>query len=207
MVKKMSLKDLMHDMASSPDALAKAQNDCLDDGHNKNQAIPDMAIVPIYAGLDPLLTELFRQYLEAHRQYKSLTDLRGKDDPMADAARDWMESAESAVQTRMIELRQDDKIHAQARLILKQQARREKYNSLMAASKKYQSEQNDLFQRQRMMMAATLRKEGEDGFFMMVYLLWMLRAVTDRLTKTLSLASSFMAVAVIDNDGGLYAKA
>lgn len=57
------------------------------------------------------------------------------------------------------------------------------------------------------MMGEALRKDSEDGFFMMVCLLWMLRAVSDRVTRTLSLASSFMAVAVIDNDTVLYAKA
>lgn len=166
-----------------------------------------MAVVPVYAGFDPLLADLYRQYLEAHRQFKSLSALRGKDDPMAEAARDWMDSAESAVQTRMIEVRQDRNIHSRARRVLKEQARQEKYQSLMAALQSDKKEQAALLYRQRLMMGEALRKDSEDGFFMMVCLLWMLRAVSDRVTRTLSLASSFMAVAVIDNDTVLYAKA
>lgn len=67
---------------------------------------------------------------------------------MAEAARDWMDSAESAVQTRMIEVRQDRNIHSRARRVLKEQARQEKYQSLMAALQSDKKEQAALLYRQ-----------------------------------------------------------
>lgn len=203
----LSLHNLMQEMAQKPSSYNGAAAVSVPPYDDNAAGAPGMAVVPVYAGFDPLLADLYRQYLEAHRQFKSLSALRGKDDPMAEAARDWMDSAESAVQTRMIEVRQDRNIHSRARRVLKEQARQEKYQSLMAALQSDKKEQAALLYRQRLMMGEALRKDSEDGFFMMVCLLWMLRAVSDRVTRTLSLASSFMAVAVIDNDTVLYAKA
>lgn len=194
-----SLHDLIDDMARQPQTT---------DAGKKVRQNKGVDAIEIYAGLDPLLAELYRQYLEARRQYRSLSSLRGKDDPMADAARDWMDSAESAVQTRMIELRQDRKIRRQAGLVLERQARQEaqeERESRSAASQKYRNH-SDLLQTQQRILADAARREGEDGFFMMIYLLWMLRAITDRVTRTLSLAGSFMAVAVID-EGPVFNKA
>jgi len=65
--------------------------------------------ISLYADLDPVLADLLKQYKTADKQSLYLDETFSKDDPMAEIASDRKESAWSAVETRMIELREDEK--------------------------------------------------------------------------------------------------
>lgn len=186
-----SLQDLMRDMAKRMDALDDVT--CSDNNHE----------IDAYISLDPVLGDLHRQYLEAKANYKGLAQLRGKDDPMAEAAQDWLDSADCAVQTRMIELHQNLEIRKQAEGILKRNVADEQIERNKTAASKYKC-QTEKSQKQRQLMAEAARKDGEDSFFVMVFLIWMLQSVTARVRRSLSLANSFMMAAVVEKEKEYY---
>ncbi len=69
--------------------------------------------VNMYAEFDAILKDLLRQYKEANRHSSSLNAMISQNDlqnpltPMAEIAQDRRDSAFSAVQTRLVELRED----------------------------------------------------------------------------------------------------
>ncbi len=62
------------------------------------------------ADMDDICARLHREYLTAKTQYQKLVRENGQDDPMAEMARDHLESVHSARQTRILELKQNTEI-------------------------------------------------------------------------------------------------
>ncbi|MBN8520850.1 MAG: hypothetical protein J0L77_02990 [Alphaproteobacteria bacterium] len=63
-----------------------------------------------FADMDDVCARLHREYLTAKAQYQKLVRENGQDDPMAEMAQDHLESAHSARETRILELKQNSEI-------------------------------------------------------------------------------------------------
>jgi hypothetical protein len=94
----MSLETVMVEMVQRLEAL------CRDGGRIAAQPLDEFEA---FMTVDPLLAMLHKQLAEARVHYNSLKQKRGASDPMTEIAADQAESAESAMQTRLIELRSD----------------------------------------------------------------------------------------------------
>jgi hypothetical protein len=68
--------------------------------------------IEIYISMDSVLADLYRQYLDALRRQSNLISSNGRHDPMTEVACDAAESAHSAYQTRLLELRRERYIRA-----------------------------------------------------------------------------------------------
>ncbi|MBP9867889.1 MAG: hypothetical protein KBC88_03040 [Alphaproteobacteria bacterium] len=77
--------------------------------------------IQIYLRLDPLLAQLFKQYSEAKSRLGRLLVDRGSEDPMTEVAWDMHDSLRGAVETRLIELKEDPLIQEQAEIMIKAQ--------------------------------------------------------------------------------------
>ncbi len=64
-------------------------------------------LISIYASIDPVLASLYKQYLEAKETLGKLLVKGGDQDPMTEIAWDMHDSLRSAVETRLLELKDD----------------------------------------------------------------------------------------------------
>lgn len=71
-------------------------------------SLDPLSEVGLYITSDRLLADLYRQYLEAQRNYINSIQDHGKDSPMTEIASDMSESAFCAMETRLIELREEE---------------------------------------------------------------------------------------------------
>jgi len=63
--------------------------------------------IDLLAQEDPLLGDLYKEYQDNKAQVQELEAVHGADDPMVEVAQDMRESAWSAVQTRLIEVKEN----------------------------------------------------------------------------------------------------
>ncbi len=63
--------------------------------------------VALYCHVDPLLTDLYKHYRTAKTEHNQVKSSSGKVEPMVEVAADRVDSAWSAVVTRILELRED----------------------------------------------------------------------------------------------------
>jgi hypothetical protein len=112
-----SLQEIMNDIAGgNPDAIMSQ----LDKPQSKPQKLDELEA---FMALDPLLTNLNKDYLEAKNQRKALVAQFGANDPMVDVALDMEDSAWCAMQTRYLELRDQRELMAKAQQIMLQSER------------------------------------------------------------------------------------
>ena len=71
-------------------------------------------MIQIYIALDDVLAALYKQYCMAKDNLGTLVLARGSEDPMTEIAWEMHESARCAVETRLLELKEDSDIHARA---------------------------------------------------------------------------------------------
>lgn len=64
-------------------------------------------LIGLYASIDPVLASLYKQYLEAKDNLGKLLVASGENDPMTEVAWDMHDSLRSAVETRLLELKDD----------------------------------------------------------------------------------------------------
>lgn len=149
--------------------------------------------VEAYMAVDPALARLHKEFMDSRRTRIRALEQQGEGSAMADIARDLEESAQSAMETRMIELRADEikramvermMIHAHMQEM--DDYRQESRTRSMRYAAEWQAEQ-----KQDQMIAARRQHEGEDSFFMLMMMWWMMRQMVWRTNKKLSLASSF----------------
>lgn len=124
-MRKQSLQDIMSDMIQRLEAT--------EPGAERNHHRNSLSEIGAYASLDSVLADLYRQYLNARKRYKKLERVNGKDDPMAAVAHDQTDSLDSAVQTRLLELRQRRLIREKAEEKLAQAAAMEREESRSAS--------------------------------------------------------------------------
>lgn len=84
----------------------------LEDLRLTDESVPIVSLDPLsevglYITSDRLLADLYRQYLEAQRHYITSIETHGKDAPMTEIASDMADSSFCAMETRLIELREE----------------------------------------------------------------------------------------------------
>ncbi len=134
--------------------------------------------VEAFTSADPILAALHKQYLEANVQHKKLIRENGLDDPMAEIAADMLDSARSAVQTRLLELqdtRTEEVRETLQRKLLARQARKEVSKSRELIKKRRADYDSDLF------------------FWIMVFY-WLMTRTIFATRKRLSAANDFALV-------------
>lgn len=99
--------------------------------------------IQIYLKLDPLLAQLFKQYSEAKSRLGKLLVSGGSEDPMTEIAWDMHDSLRGAVETRLIELREDPLVQQQAEAMIKAQ----KYGQPQPVYRGKDSTQSNSFER------------------------------------------------------------
>lgn len=69
-------------------------------------------LIAIYASLDPVLASLYKQYCEAKENLGKLLIEKDAQDPMTEVAWDVHDSLRSAIETRLLELKDDGTVSA-----------------------------------------------------------------------------------------------
>ncbi len=105
-----SLQSVMNEMAKRIDTLLPEEERSALSHEQKT------AEIDIYSSIDPTLAALCKEYEDIKEQHNSLLKTHGTNDPMTEISADMTESAKSAIDTRMIELKADQKIVAMALL-------------------------------------------------------------------------------------------
>jgi len=167
---------------------------------NKKTLPCTLTEIDAYSTMDPVLKSLRKQHFEAKAQYKELVELRCTDDPLAEMATDWMESTESAIETRMIELRCKRKLKAMVAALMK--ASREK---IEAANRK-----TSLAYKKRLMefelglLTENQAKEAsEEGALNIAILLMLLDSIIERTRNVMSLVSAFADASLEQSENAL----
>jgi hypothetical protein len=168
-----------------------------DSGAVKNKKISrPLTELDAYSIVDPVLNKLRKRYLEAKTQFEDLVELRGADDPMSEAAKDWKESEESAIETRLIELRRKNAVRVQASLLLKmakEEAEEANKKASLAYKKKMEDFNSDVKSKEKLL------KMAEEGAFNIAILMMLLGMVIEHTKQVFSLASTFSDVSVAEN--------
>ena len=123
--------------------------------------------INLYASLDPILADLLKQYKDADKQSTYLEDTFSGDDPMAEIAFDRTDSAWSAVQTRLLELREDEKIAGQVGLRL---LRLEEERAGLIPERKVEE---DFIVRQKIDKRLEERDQKDHDTDILMFFLWM----------------------------------
>ncbi len=175
-----SLQEIMNDMARR-----------LDDIQPEKTVVRlsnRLSVFDFYRDADPVLADLDKQYIDMKARHKKLLCENGAHDPMAEIAGDLVMSSESAMQTRLIELRQDKRVR---RVIL--QRIRAARKEIQQAERRQKRDYEALILR-NVKSARKAKKDGEDGFLIVMFLLWMLRRTLQVTQHNLSLANTFALV-------------
>lgn len=139
--------------------------------------------------VDPVLARLHKDYLDANRNHKKLAETHGMNDPMTEIAADLLDSARSALQTRLIEL---------------QESRAREVNEALGRRLRSRRAEQEAAQAR----AAIARREQDresDGFFWFVVMYyWLMQQTFITTRKRLSAANDF-ALATVQERRTLYA--
>lgn len=175
----------MNQMAGRMDTLLDAQERS---GSKSHPALLDE--VRLWVGVDPLLAELHKRYLDAKVNYARALNRHGEDDPMTDMAADMADSTRCAVDTRILELRHDPASKAKLQAIIRQ---------AHIAREKEQEEQDAEEARTRRFWAGfagekkpRVIERAKDSFIHMLLYIMMLQAIINRAEYNLSIADAFM---------------
>ncbi len=149
--------------------------------------------VEAYMAVDPTLASLYKEFMDARRNRRRALEQQGSGSAMADIARDLEESAQSAMETRMIELRENTMKRMMAERMMAH-AHIAEMNECRSESAKWYAErqaQNFAEQKRDEAVMARHQHEGQDSFMMLTMMWWMMRQMAWRTQIKLSLASSF----------------
>jgi hypothetical protein len=180
---KRSLHDIMNDMVRAPATLIPQKE------------ISPAAEADAFIALDPLLAGLHKQMLNAQAQLKKLKKSNGKKDAMTAVAADMLDSARSAFETRLIELRRDHfKIRAARRLLRKadEKAAQEQAKTALQYQVRLQAffdEQNYRYEKEG------LRREERERHRWLLFLFWLLQSARP---AQASLAVHFTSACLIE---------
>lgn len=141
---------------------------------------------------DPTLARLSKKYQDASAQYEELCRLYGNDDPIVEVALVNRDSADTAMQTRLIELRENRRFVELARLcrLHEEEVEEERLHSAMVA----RMAQDHHINNNRKMAAQRARKRGETNFAMALFFLTLVENALKVASENLSLANAFIAV-------------
>ncbi len=149
--------------------------------------------IKAYIGLDPVLGDLHKQYLDARAQHKKLLSENGKNDAMTEIALDVRASSVSAIETRVIELRQDEALKSVVAYRLRKAELVKEYE-LSANSKAYWQKIRGYHETQVKTQARKSREDGTASFFAAMIFLSIMDQMLSAARSRLSIASIFDAV-------------
>ncbi len=101
-----SLHSIMNTMAMRLD-------DILPEALQDMPADKDWPFIHLYLGSDQVLAQLYKQYCEARAKLASLHKEFGRNDAMAAIAADMKDSAHSAIETRLLEIKDNKAVQGQ----------------------------------------------------------------------------------------------
>lgn len=184
-MKNRDLQSIIKDMAARLD-----QHRTVDDGH---AGISMLTEIEAYMAIDATLARLYKEFADARLSRRRAREQHGEGSAFADIAGDLEDSAKSAMETRMIELREDSIKRAMAERMLA--------HSQIATMDSYRAERAQWYadrqavyyaeERYEAALATKRRQEGEDSFLSLMVMWWMMRQMVQRTQARLSLASSF----------------
>lgn len=108
--RRVSLQDTMNQMARRMDELLVD-----DQNHNHNPFCAGKDVseeLRFWLAIDPILSELHKHLANARSNKANIEARHGTDDPITDVACDMVDSAQSSLDTRLIELRRDEEAKA-----------------------------------------------------------------------------------------------
>jgi hypothetical protein len=161
------------------------------DGAARKEAAAEKRVRPLneaeaYAGLEPVMGQLYKQYLDAQAAHQKVVDKHGPDSPMTIVAGDMTDSARSAVETRLIELKENRALAALAAIRMQ-----EDFEESWRRKRKEQKAIDAFYEDERRRLADRARKAGEDGYFMALMLMMLLNASLQAARRNLSIAAAF----------------
>jgi hypothetical protein len=141
-----------------------------------------------WIAVDPLLAHLHKQLVDAKAAHARLAARHGKKDAMTDVANDVVDSAQCAVDTRLIELRCDEEKKGSIAAMISAEQDAEEVG-LVALER----ERTKKFWREFSAphTACPAHQQGADSFFLVMASLIALRYNLDNATQNLSIASVF----------------
>ncbi|MFN3828218.1 MAG: hypothetical protein ACK4NR_11415 [Micavibrio sp.] len=183
-MKNRDLQSIIEDMALRLDSIRPD-----DDGF----AMGMLNEVEAYMAVDSTLASLHKEFIDSRRNRLRALEQQGEGSAMADIARDMEDSAKSAMETRILELRQDNMKRMMVERMMAQSHLEEMEEQRQASSKLYARRMAEYHveERRDKMVQARRIKESEDSFLMMLLMWWMMRHIVWRTQAKLSLASSF----------------
>ncbi len=132
----------------------------------------DFDEIEAYASVDDILADLLKQYKDADRNANYLNGEFDDNDPMAEIAGDRKDSAWSAVQTRLLEISEDEKTKEQVSLRLKVMEEDRLGLIPRLKDKRMKDEEDFLVRRRSDERVEKREKENDDTDFLMFFL-WM----------------------------------
>ncbi len=173
MQKTAPIQEIMNKMAGRMDMLL--------DHHapSHNTGNPQLDEIQMWIAADPLLADLHKRYLDLRGNHSRLLKKHGRKDPMTEIAADMADSAQCAVDTRLIEVRQNPALCAAIKA-MKARARKQIEQS--------QSSETMLYTKQR---AVRTEKRAADNFWMLFVMLILFRNMLDTTRRHLSIAITF----------------
>lgn len=187
-----SLQDIMNEMAGRMDTLL--------DQRDRNAATPDIKVrqssmldeAQMWLSVDPLLASLHKQLCDAEEHLTALKRQRGPRDPMTEIASDMADSAKCAVDTRILELREDDEAKARMQAVIRSHhANRERALAAEEHAKSARFWSNFGASRR----ARTPQQRGADSFAAMLLGIVVLQQLVGEANRQLSIASMFCNLA------------
>ena len=177
-MKKGSLEMTISDMIRRLDAVRAADKDSVDSPASPGEPLQDIeAFMPV----DPVLAALHKEYLDANACHKKLLRENGLNDPMAEVAADMLDSARSALQTRLIELQESRELEVQEALVRRLRARRAEQEAAQVRARIEKREKD----------------KDNDTLFWFSVLCWLMDRTLTATRKTLSAANDFAIVSTI----------
>lgn len=137
-----------------------------------NTIDPDLGDIEYYIQLDSVTAQLYKDYREARARYSQLDDGNSRNEAMQDVARDMMDSAWSALQTRLIEMRDSDE-RAAAMKAMRNLRHSDETRLYQQRERDYQRQAG--FRRQRETAEAKKqqsREEAANSLLAYVFLFW-----------------------------------
>lgn len=177
-----SLHDIMNMMAQRVDGCAP----------ERPAARGVLTEAEAYAHGDPLLAELLKEYRDNQNRYETQLRRSGADDAMVDVLADMAGSADSAVETRLIELRACS--HARA---LAEQRIQESLE-MMNASTRYHEKIRAYADRVQSAALRAKHEAAESSYLFVILMLFLLQESLRETQRRLSLVSDFAVVSSRD---------
>lgn len=160
-----SLDSLINDMAGRLEVI-KSDESC------------DLDRTDVLAAVDPVLASLNKEYKDAKARHEKLVMTNGENDAMVEVSGDVVDSALSAVQTRILELEEQAEGEGTEALEIRRRIRREQAR-------------HELLVVQRQQELKKEQEEFNDTFFWMMVWTWITQQTFAAARRTLSASSAF----------------